>query len=151
MFTSAASTLGRPAHQSGGHFFLFALHCLICIRFCVDILDREEQAYVFVEHFFDQQNLPGIPYDLSISNDLRNDLFCLVELDAAINKTINFTPGEDDITAQGLKAINNHNKIKYFGILNHMFQSGTVSGGWMSATILPIWKRGRPNVAIGSY
>ena len=24
---------GRPAHQSGGHFFLFALDRLICIRF----------------------------------------------------------------------------------------------------------------------
>ena len=29
----------------------------------VGILDREEQAHVFAEHFADQQNLLGIPYD----------------------------------------------------------------------------------------
>ena len=37
LFTSAASSPGQPAHQSGGHFFLFALDRLICIRFVLHL------------------------------------------------------------------------------------------------------------------
>ena len=117
----------------------------------VDIPDRDEQAHVFAEHFAEQQNLPGIPYDLSNSNVLWNDPFSLAELDAAINSTRNTTPGEDGITVHRLKAHNKHSKEKFLGILNQMFQSGTVPEGWMSALILPIWKRGRPKAVVGSY
>ena len=47
LFTSAASNPGRPAHQSGGYFFISALHRLIWTRFGVLLGTKISELAIF--------------------------------------------------------------------------------------------------------
>ena len=73
------------------------------------------------------------------------------ELNGAIQRTTNSTPGGDGIPARVYKALSAPNREKFLSLLNNSLNSGEVPSSWKTAIILPIWKNGKPKNLINSY
>ncbi|KAG8199990.1 hypothetical protein JTE90_006232 [Oedothorax gibbosus] len=92
-----------------------------------------------------------IPLDFSgPTTDLDAD-FTFTELEGALRKTGNKSPGPDRVSAQMIKSLNHENKMKLLKAYNAIWNSGQVPEQWKLSKIIPIVKPGKPSSLTSSY
>ena len=116
------------------------------------ISDASIQSEILVDHFSAGVSLEPLPLDFSENepNQL-NTSFSLFELQDAIRRTKNTTPGEDKISANFFKGLSEHSQMLLLQLYNESWQTGKIPDDWKSAIIIPICKPGKSRRQLASY
>ena len=120
------------------------------------ITDPVDKAYVLAEFFFSisRCGIHKTPIDINNINDTakkiqNNKQIELIELDDALAKSKDSSPGGDHIPYFLLRALPMRTKLELLSIYNHSFQQGEIPKAWKFGIVIPILKPGKNSSEIG--
>lgn len=117
-----------------------------------EIVAPLDQANIFAD-FYKSTVIPQvIPNDLSIyADDEYSSPFKLYEIEEAIKKCRETTPGPDQIPAKVFKNLSLEGLQALLGIINKSWSEGVVPDIWKTSTVIPILKPDKSPSSVSSY
>ena len=132
------------------------------------IVDKQEQACLFGDHFSAKCSLVNNQHDEDLFSPLENlihqnhdtlceqadpcdDPFTMEELELALSEISNSATGSDRIHNQMLKDLPHNGKSLVLAVVNEIWQEGTYPSEWKVSKIIPLLKPNKDKQQIKSY